>query len=120
MHTRARAGELCLLGKFRELPQCLFLRRLHARSSSQHVKEVGWMELYWTGRDGAFTPPLWNRCRHHLRAISRSELPTRTKLGLSWHLLRTMNWRRGRLGREFVQAVASWFRRMGGSRSMSV
>ncbi len=107
-------GELCLFGKFREIPEGLFLRRLHARSSSQHVKEIGWMELYWKGRAGPFTPPLWNRCRHHLKTIVQSTLPLRTKLSLAGHLLRTMNWRRGRLRRELVQAVASRFPRTPG------
>ena len=106
-------GELCLFGKFRELPDYLFLRRLHERSSSQHVKELGWMELYWRGSAGPFTPPLWNRSRHHLRTIARSELPVRTKISLAGHLLRTMNWRRKRLGNEIAQAVASRFPRWG-------
>ena len=104
-------GELCLLGKFREIPECLFLRRLHDRSSSQHVQQVGWMELYWKGRGGPFTPPLWNRCRHHFRTIVRSALPPSTKLSLAGHLLRTMNWRRDRLRREIIQAIASRFPR---------
>jgi hypothetical protein len=106
-------GELCLFGKFREIPDCLFLRRIHERSSSQHVKEVGWMESYWTGRTGSFTPPLWNRCRHHLGTIARSSLPVGTKLALAGHLLRTMNWRRDRLRRELIQAVASRLPRSG-------
>lgn len=113
-------GELSLLGKFHELPECQFLRRLHQGSSSQHGKEVGWMEFYWKGRGGPFTPPLWNRCRHHLRTIARSTLPLRTKIDLSGHLLRTMNWRRGRLWREFLQALASWFRGMGAGGTGSV
>jgi len=100
-------GELCLYGRFREIPECLFLRRLHERSSSQHVKEVGWMESYWTGRSGPFTPPLWNRCRHHLSTIARSSLPIGTKLALTGHLLRTMNWRRDRLRRELIQSIGS-------------
>ena len=104
-------GELCLFGKFRELPECLFLRRLHERSSSQHVKEIGWMELYWKGRADPFTPPLWNRSRHHFRTITQSALPLRTKLSLAGHLLRMMNSRRGRLRRETVQALASRFPR---------
>ena len=108
-------GELCLFGKFRELPECLFLRRLHERSSSQHMKEIGWMELYWKGRVGPFTPPLWNRCRHHLKTIAQSALPLWTKLALAGHLLRMMNGRRDRLRREIVQAVASRFPRRGRS-----
>jgi glycosyltransferase involved in cell wall biosynthesis len=108
-------GELCLLGKFREIPECLFLRRLHDRSSSQHVQEVGWMELYWKGRAGPVSPPLWNRCRHHFKTIVRSTLPVRTKLSLAGHLLRTMSWRRDRLRRELIQALASRFPRLGGS-----
>jgi glycosyltransferase involved in cell wall biosynthesis len=108
-------GELCLLGKFREIPECLFLRRLHDRSSSQHVQQVGWMELYWKGRAGPFTPPLWNRCRHHFKTIVRSELPVLTKLSLAGHLLRTMSRRRDRLRREIIQALASRFPRLGGS-----
>jgi glycosyltransferase involved in cell wall biosynthesis len=107
-------GELCLLGKFREIPQCLFLRRLHDRSSSQHVQQVGWMELYWKGRPGPFAPPLWNRCRHHFKTIVRSALPLGTKFSLAGHLLRTMNWRRDRLRREFIQALASRFPRTPG------
>jgi glycosyltransferase involved in cell wall biosynthesis len=105
-------GELCLLGKFREIPECLFLRRLHERSSSQHLQQVGWMEWYWKGRTGPFSPPLWNRCRHHFKTIVRSSLPLRTKLSLAGHLARTMNWRRDRLRRELVQALASRFPRL--------
>jgi len=100
-------GELCLFGKFRELPESSFLRRIHERSSSQHVKEVGWMELYWTGRAGPFSPPRWNRCRHHLGTIARSPLSARTKLSLTAHLVRTMIWRRDRLRRELIQAIGS-------------
>ena len=104
-------GELCLFGKFRELPESLFLRRIHERSSSQHVKEVGWMESYWKGRAGPFTPPLWNRCRHHFRTIRQAALPFGTKLALTGHLLRTMNWRRDRLRRELLQSIGSRFSR---------
>jgi glycosyltransferase involved in cell wall biosynthesis len=107
-------GELCLLGKFREIPECLFLRRLHERSSSQHVQQVGWMEWYWKGRAGPFTPPLWNRCRHHFKTIARSPLPLRTKLSLAGHLARTMGWRRDRLRREVIQALASRLPRLFG------
>jgi hypothetical protein len=104
-------GELCLFGKFRELSESLFLRRIHERSSSQHVKEVGWMELYWTGKKGSFSPPLWNRCRHHMGTIAGSSLGARTKLALMAHLGRTMVWRRDRLRRELVQAIGSLLHR---------
>lgn len=106
-------GELCLFGRFREIPEPLFLRRIHERSSSQHVKEVGWMETYWKGRAGPFAPPLWNRCRHHFSTIVHSGLPFTTKLGLTGHLLRTMNWRRDRLRRELVQSIGSRLPRWG-------
>ena len=42
-------GELALEGKFFEVPEALFLRRLHPGASSQNRNNVNWVVHLWTG-----------------------------------------------------------------------
>jgi hypothetical protein len=109
-----KVGELCLLGKFREIPECLFLRRLHDRSSSQHAREsAGWSCTGRDARDRSPRPvePLPSSLQDHRavhaamadEAFSRRPPPEDDELAAD------------RLRREIIQALVSRFPRLGGS-----
>jgi glycosyltransferase involved in cell wall biosynthesis len=98
-------GELCIQGKFLEIPEPLLLRRLHPRASSQMKGDRGWMEWYWGGKRGMSSTPNWNRAAHHFSTIRRSELGVRRQISLLWFLFRTLNWQRGQYCRETLSLV---------------
>lgn len=89
----ALLGELCLLGRFVEVPETLFLRRLHPDSSSQiGTDEVRW-QRFMTGRSQGVSWPEWHRLRDHLGAAMRADLPFSGRLGLLGAVVH-QTWRR--------------------------
>jgi glycosyltransferase involved in cell wall biosynthesis len=102
-------GELALLGKFVEVPEVLFLRRLHPGASSQNLNDANWLAHFWnagnSGVDGRLV--LWSRSRGHAGTIMRSGLSVGEKVSLSGSLLRTMVTRRRRLFAELRSKMFS-------------
>jgi glycosyltransferase involved in cell wall biosynthesis len=96
-------GQLCLQGRFVEIPEALLRRRIHPDASSQLSADPRRMLAYITGR-GGISLPAWFRLRDHLRTILASELGTRDKLILLRTLLRQAGLQRERLARELVLA----------------
>ena len=93
-------GELSLLGKFYEIPDYLFLRRIHPEASSQHTKDLRWFVEFCTGQKGGISLPSWNRCLDHFTTITRSRLSVRQKMSLIFSLTCVMWWRRSWLLKE--------------------
>jgi Glycosyl transferase family 2 len=89
-------GELALAGKFVEIPETLFLRRLHPGASSQNTHNPRWQVQHWTGT-GETSLPVWNRCVDDLKTIVSSELNPVQKLSLTGSLVHSMLSRRGPL-----------------------
>jgi len=89
-------GELCLRGKFVELPEALFVRRFHERSSKVRGSDRLWLQRYWRGRSG-MALPYWSLCSDYFRAIAGARIPVRDRLSLAAYLLRVMVWRRREL-----------------------
>lgn len=81
-------GELSLLGKFYEIPEYLFLRRLHGRSSSQHVKDLRWEAAYWAMDDQKLPWPFLELKRDHFLTLILSQLHFYQKVSLTASLLR--------------------------------
>jgi hypothetical protein len=107
-------GELSLLGKFYEVPETLFERRLHPGSSSQHGTsgtnpDPKWLVHYCTGSSRSLSLPHWGINIDHFRTILRSQLPIRQKLSLTRSLLHHMRWQRGKLSGELLGAIAAYF-----------
>jgi len=105
-------GELSLLGKFYEIPETLFLRRLHPNSTSQHGTsgtnpDPKWLIRCWTGRDRSVSLPHWSLNIDHFRTITRSQLPFRQKLSVTRSLLRCMRWQREGLLKEVWAAFTA-------------
>ena len=104
-------GELSLLGKFYEIPEKLFVRRLHAGASSHHraggpAFDRKWAVRYWTGKNAALSFPLLSLNIDHLRTIVLSRLPMRQKLSLTSSLLRRVRWQRQSLLQELCAGIS--------------
>ena len=105
-------GELCLQGKFYEVPETLFLRRIHPRASSQNTNSLGWMAEYLTGKRNAAVLPFTMLCRDQLRCICTSSLSLKEKLSLGALVLRKMYSGHQRLSRELRLALGSALARL--------
>jgi glycosyltransferase involved in cell wall biosynthesis len=97
-------GDLCLQGRFVEIPERLLLRRIHADASSQMVGDRERALRHITGR-GGISLPTWSRLRDHARSVLGSDLDRRDKLSLIRFLVRQAIWRRERLGYELLGAA---------------
>jgi glycosyltransferase involved in cell wall biosynthesis len=103
-------AELSLLGKFREVPEVLFERRIHPGSTSQHEScgmnpDRKWLVRWWTGADSRWSPPRWSLRLDQFRTIVGSRLTPRQKLSLTRTLLRHVRWERRNLLRELGEAA---------------
>src|SRR5207244_11841647 len=101
-------GELSLLGKFYEIPDYLFLRRIHPEASSQRTEDLRWFAEFCTGQRGSISLPSWSRYLAHLTTITRSRLSVRQKTSLIFSLMRVMRWKRGWLLKELAMGFA-WY-----------
>lgn len=96
-------GELCLQGRFIEIPEPLLLRRIHPEASSQLARDPERILRYVAGR-GRIALPAWLRLRDHCRTILASKLRLADKLSLLRTLLQATHRRRERLAREVFLA----------------
>jgi hypothetical protein len=99
-------GELAMIGKFVEVPEPLFLRRLHPAASSQNTHDVAYLVNLWTAA-GQKCFPVWGRSKDDLTTIVRSKLSVAEKLSLGSSLLRAMLGARRRLLAELEVAFFS-------------
>jgi len=103
-------GELSLLGKFYEIPEYLFLRRLHAGASSHDFSNnERLMEFFQLG-SARITLSQWNSNLDHFITIIRSDLSVHNKLSLTIALLRRMYWGRSQLLKALTSAAGVYFR----------
>jgi glycosyltransferase involved in cell wall biosynthesis len=99
-------GELAMAGKFVEVPELLFLRRLHPEASSQMTHDVAYLVHLWTA-NGQKCFPVWSRSRDEFSTIMNSDLSAREKLSLVSSLLRAMITARRRLFTELKGSLRS-------------
>lgn len=107
-------GELSLLGKFYEIPEKLFVRRLHKDASSQHgadgtTPDNQWLVRYWKGSSKALALPMLSLKIDHFRTVVGSGLPVRKKFSLLGAWLRTVIGGRKMLMDEVLSATAQYF-----------
>ncbi len=106
--------ELSVLGKFYEVPEYLFQRRLHPGSSRQNRDNRRWILRYWQASEKAAWP-FWSLSRDRFWVIWHTRLPFAQKVSLSKSLLQAMYWGHARLWDEFKEGcadvLAHWFRR---------
>lgn len=104
-------AELSLQGKFYEVPEYLFFRRLHERSSSQHTKDLNWETLYWAGGHEKLPWPFLHLKTDYLRILLLSQLSTRQKISVLGTLLRSVVGGRKALMHEVQMHAMFFFRR---------
>jgi glycosyltransferase involved in cell wall biosynthesis len=105
---RRLLGELALKGKFIEIPDSLFLRRLHPSASSQNTTNPKWMAEYLQIKSRVRFLPSWSLSLDHMGTIARSQLSLLQKLSLTVSLLSVMRWQRRRLLNELAAALSPW------------
>ena len=104
-------GELSLLGKFHEIQDTLFIRRLHPGATSQHHGtnlDKRWLDNCWKGDGASVSLPFWSLSIDCFRTIVGSQLPLRQKSYLLRCLFRHVRWGRQRLWNELLAAAAAY------------
>lgn len=107
-------AELSLKGKFVEIPEYLFFRRVHPGASSQNTAKVMWTMDYHSGGTGHVFLPFWDLSIDHFITIIGSGLSADQKLCLLIVLLRGMWWQHKRLLEELRVGISSCWTRVGG------
>lgn len=95
-------AELSVLGKFVEIPELLFVRRIHKGSSVGNTRNAGWLRTYMSGSRPGMRVPYWRLCRDHAGIVMRAPIPRARKAVLLTYLARTMRRQWRRLLRELV------------------
>jgi glycosyltransferase involved in cell wall biosynthesis len=97
-------AELTLYGKFWEVPEFLFFRRLHEDASSR--KNLAELQVYYEPhRPAGVWMRNWRHLWEHVLAVRRAPLPASEKARLGWVILRMAVGRRAGLVQEVAAAV---------------
>jgi glycosyltransferase involved in cell wall biosynthesis len=89
MSDRVLIGELALNGQIYEQPETLFLRRLHDDIST-NINSTGAQMLAWINpkAKAPFHLPKWRRLYEYAKAVARSHMSARERLGCYHQLVR--------------------------------
>ena len=112
---RVLVAELALHGRFHEVPEVLFFRRMHADAYSSQTDPARLLEFYNpqdTRRVALFR---WRHLQEYARAVGRAPLPLRDRVRLWPYLMRTAVWQRRLLARELSVAAKSFVERLFGA-----
>ena len=91
------------MGKFVEIPERLYVRRIHAGSSKGNADDSAWLRRYLSGSSKGVRAPYWHLCRDHAGIVARAPIPIARKIVLLGLLARTMASRRARLLGELAE-----------------
>jgi glycosyltransferase involved in cell wall biosynthesis len=105
-------AELSLRGKFVEIPDNVFFRRIHPWASSQNLTNLMWPMEFRPVDQGEMCLPFLNLSIDHLITIANSELSIRYKLSLVGLVFKGMWWERGRLWEELKIARGTYWNRL--------
>jgi len=97
-------AELSLQGKFVEVPERLFYRRINARTHSGQQSESEILRRFWPNNKGALAFRTWKLHWEYFTAVVCAQLSLAEKFRLYIIILKRLNWRREILVREFVSA----------------
>jgi len=95
-------GEIVLYGKFVEIPECLFYRRMHPGASTAVKDDDERQTYFWTAGGGGFSLPSWRKNAAYWRAIGRAPVGLGEKARLALYMLRRMYWGKRELLGELV------------------
>ena len=98
-------GELCLLGRFIEIPEYLYMRRQHGGTSSDNTANLEWMEDFFKAKKLKLCLPTWRLSIDHFITAMRSGLPMNEKCSLAVAILKRMYWSKKRMVKEICVAA---------------
>jgi glycosyltransferase involved in cell wall biosynthesis len=99
-------AQLAILGKLLLLPEYLFNRRLHERSSSSDISTEGQQQFYDPQTRGKLFLRCWRHTSEHWSFVARADMPIESRGPIILELLRLLCWNRVKLGRELFQLCA--------------
>ena len=94
--------ELVLQGKFVEIPDRLFYRRINTQAHSSQVSESEMLRRYWPDTKKALTFRTWRLHREYFAAAFRAQLSYAEKCRLYVILMKRLKWSKAMLMRELV------------------
>ena len=100
-------AELVLYGKFLELPDTLFFRRMHPDASSADRTDEARQVTFWTGHRGSFVRPTWRKHAALARAVARSAIGVSEKARLLLYVARRLFWDRRQVLAELAAMAGS-------------
>ncbi len=100
-------AELSLQGKFWEIPEYLFFRRLHPKASSSMKESAELLEYLEPAMAAKNQVPLieWRQHGNYFRSVLRAPLSFWQKTRLGFFLLRRVIWNRAKLASELSGAI---------------
>lgn len=108
-------AELTLQGKFFEIPEYLFYRRLHPQASSSYTTSTQLLHFYDPRKKERIALTQWRHIFEHLRSVVRAPVRFREKVRLFGFLARVVIWNRFKLANELSAAVRHKVRRASGT-----
>lgn len=105
-------AELALYGKFHEIPEFLFFRRLHPTASSSYKDNVSLtQEFFDPSTKGKISLRNWRHLWTHAGSVWRAPVRSAEKMRLWLYILRRGVWKRDKLARELADAARQLARR---------
>jgi glycosyltransferase involved in cell wall biosynthesis len=98
-------AELSLLGKFVEIPESLYVRRIHPGSSGGNTGNVEWQRRYAGGARPGLSLAYWRLCRDRAGIVIGAPIARSRKLVLLGQILRTMRYQWRRLAAELADLI---------------
>jgi glycosyltransferase involved in cell wall biosynthesis len=83
-------AELAVLGKFVEIPDRLYVRRIHGGSTKGNMGNTSWLRMYYAGTGRGSRAAYWRLSRDRAAIVLRSPIPIAAKVRLLGALARTM------------------------------
>jgi len=106
-------AELVLYGKFHEIPEFLFYRRLHPKASSSYRDNVSLtQEFFDPSTKGKVSLRQWRHLWTHAGSVWRAPLGFAEKIRLWLFIARMGVWKRSLLAREVIGAAGHIARRL--------
>jgi glycosyltransferase involved in cell wall biosynthesis len=96
-------AELSLLGKFLEIPEPLYVRRIHHGSTKGNTGNARWLRRYYGGARPGSRASYWRLCGDRAKVVVRAGIPPSRKVILLAQLVRSMVTTRARLYGELTE-----------------
>jgi glycosyltransferase involved in cell wall biosynthesis len=90
-------AELTIHGKFVEIPELLFYRRMHSGASSHDSEDENRQAEFWQAKTNPFKMPKLRQNLQLLGSNWSSSVSILEKLRISSYILRRMNWQRSQI-----------------------